>query len=96
MLQLVKAPKAEADLIDIWLYVAEDQPINADRLLDRLNDAALLVAETPLMGVDRPDLSKDIKSFPVENYILFYRIKPDVLELVRVLSASRDIGSVDF
>ncbi|WP_320818677.1 type II toxin-antitoxin system RelE/ParE family toxin [Thalassolituus sp.] len=96
MLQLVKAPKAEADLIDIWLYVAEDQPINADRLLDRLNDAALLVAETPLMGVDRPDLSKDIKSFPVENYILFYRIKPEVLELVRVLSASRDIGSVDF
>lgn len=96
MLQLVKAPKAEADLIDIWLYVAEDQPINADRLLDRLNDAALLIAETPLMGVDRPDLSKDIKSFPVENYILFYRIKPDVLELVRVLSASRDIGSVDF
>lgn len=96
MLQLVKAPKAEADLIDIWLYVAEDQPINADRLLDRLNDAALLISETPLMGVDRPDLSKDIKSFPVENYILFYRIKPDVLELVRVLSASRDIGSVDF
>ena len=96
MLRLVKAPRAEADLIDIWLYVAEDQPINADRLLDRLNDAALLIAETPLMGVDRPDLSKDIKSFPVENYTLFYRIKPDVLELVRVLSASRDIGSVDW
>ncbi|MDF1762280.1 MAG: type II toxin-antitoxin system RelE/ParE family toxin [Oleibacter sp.] len=96
MLRLVKAPKAEADLIDIWLYVAEDQPINADRLLDRLNDAALLIAATPLMGGDRPHLSKDIKSFPFENYILFYRIKPDVLELVRVLSASRDIGSVDW
>lgn len=35
MLTLVKAPKAESDLIDIWLYVSEDQPINADRLLDR-------------------------------------------------------------
>lgn len=96
MLRLVKAPRAEADLIDIWLYVAEDQPINADRLLDRLNDAALLIADTPEMGVDRSVLSTDLKSFPVENYIVFYRVQPDVLELVRVLSASRDISSVDW
>ncbi|MEQ3692060.1 MAG: type II toxin-antitoxin system RelE/ParE family toxin [Thalassolituus sp.] len=94
MLRLVKAPRAEADLIDIWLYVAEDQPINADRLLDRLNDAALLIADTPEMGVDRSVLSTDLKSFPVDNYIVFYRVKPDVLELVRVLSSSRDISSV--
>ena len=40
MLKLIKAPLAEADLIDIWLYVAEDQPVNADRLLDRLDEAA--------------------------------------------------------
>ena len=72
MLRLVKAPRAEADLIDIWLYVAEDQPINADRLLDRLNDAALLIADTPEMGVDRSVLSTDLKSFPVDNYIVFY------------------------
>ena len=94
MLRLVKAPRAEADLIDIWLYVAEDQPINADRLLDRLNDAALLIADTPEMEVDRSVLSTDLKSFPVDNYIVFYRVKPDVLELVRVLSSSRDISSV--
>jgi plasmid stabilization system protein ParE len=50
MLTLIKAPKAEVDLIDIWLYVAEDQPVNADRLLDRLNDAALSLAETPGMS----------------------------------------------
>lgn len=96
MLRLVKAPRAEADLIDIWLYVAEDQPINADRILDRLNDAALLIADTPEMGVDRSVLSTDLKSFPVDNYIVFYRVKPDVLELVRVLSSSRDISSVDW
>lgn len=96
MLRLVKAPRAEADLIDIWLYVAEDQPINADRLLDRLNDAALLIADTPEMGVDRSVLSTDLKSFPVDNYIVFYRVKPNVLELVRVLLASRDIASVSW
>ena len=93
---LIKAPKAESDLIDIWLYVAEDQPVNADRLLDQLNEAALLIAETPGMGVDRPILSKDLKSFPVGNYILYYRVKTDVLELVRVLSSSRDIDNISW
>ena len=96
MLTLVKAPKAESDLIDIWLYVAEDQPVNADRLLDRLNEAALLVAETPGMGVARPGLCKDLKSFPVGNYILDYRVKADVLELVRVLSASREVDNINW
>lgn len=96
MLKLIISPKAEADLIDIWLYVAEDQPVNADRLLDRLNAAAMLLAETPGMGVDRPILNVNLKSFPVGNYILYYRVKMNVLELVRVLSGSRDVGSVDW
>ncbi|MBL4868700.1 MAG: type II toxin-antitoxin system RelE/ParE family toxin [Pseudomonadales bacterium] len=91
MRTLIKAPKAEADLIDIWLYVAEDQPVNADRLLDRLNDAALSLAETPSMGMDRPSLSEGLKSFPVGNYILYYSVSTSELELVRVLSASRDM-----
>ena len=68
----------------------------ADRLLDRLNDVAQLLVETPCMGVDRPDLSKGLKSFPVGNYILYYREKPSELELVRVLSASRDIDSLSW
>jgi plasmid stabilization system protein ParE len=96
MLALFKAPKAEADLIDIWLYVAEDQPVNADRLLDRLNEAAMLIAETPSMGVNRPSLSRNLRSFPVGNYVLYYRVNADVLELVRVLSASRDIDNLSW
>lgn len=96
MLTLIKAPQAEADLIDIWLYVSEDQPLNADRLLDRLDDAAKLIAETPKMGVDRPELLSGLKSFPIGNHVLYYRVKPDVLELVRVLSASRDVDDMSW
>ena len=32
-------------------------PVNADRLLDRLDEAANLIAETPGMGVKRPNLA---------------------------------------
>lgn len=91
MLELIIAPKAEADLIDIWLYVAKDQPVNADRLLDRFNQAALLLTETPEIGIKRKDLGENLRSHPVGSYILYYRVTEDALELVRVLSASRDI-----
>jgi len=33
---LIISPEAEQDLLDIWLYIAEDSPVNADRFLDRL------------------------------------------------------------
>jgi toxin ParE1/3/4 len=93
MLDLIISSKAEADLIDIWLYIAEDQPINADRFLDKLNEAARSLAETPGMGVSRPSLSEGLRCFPTGNYILFYRVKPAELEIVRVLSASRDVDN---
>lgn len=96
MLTLSKSPKAEADLIDIWLYIAEDQPVNADRLLDRFNIAVHALAETPAMGVERPNLSQGLRCFPVGNYILYYRVNSSDLELVRVLSAFRDVGSLNW
>lgn len=96
MLTLIKSPKAEADLIDIWLYIAEDQTVNADRLMDRLNDMACLLAETSDMGVDRSSLCLGLKSFPVGSYILYYRVNGLELELVRVLSASRDTDGLSW
>ena len=85
------SPQAEQDLIEIWLFIAEGSPENADRFLDRLADAAERVAEFRDMGRARPELADDMKSFPLGRYVLFYRDCADGIELVRVLRASRDI-----
>ena len=89
MPELIISPEAEADLIEIWLYIAEDSPVNADRFLDKLNDKAQKLAETDL-GVERPELGEGMKSFPVERYVLYYRPIDNGAELVRVLVSSRD------
>ncbi len=39
--------EAENDLLSIWLYIAADQPINADRFLDKLLVAIERLAEFP-------------------------------------------------
>jgi len=94
MADLVISPEAEQDLVDIWLYIAEDQPINADHFLERLEEHAKRVAEFNDMGIDRPELALNLKSFPVDRYILFYRQIENGVELVRVLHSSRDMNLI--
>ena len=57
MPSLIISPEAEQDLLDIWLYIAEDSPVNADRFLDRLEGKALKLAEFTEIGIDRPELA---------------------------------------
>ena len=94
MSNLITSPEAEADLLEIWLYIAQDSPVNADRFLDKLEDKALRLCEYSDMGVDRPELADDLKSFPVDCYLLYYRPTCTGIELVRVLRGSRDINAL--
>ena len=91
---LIISPEAEQDLIDIWLYIAEDQPVNADHFLERLQEKAQKLAEFTDLGVDRLDLAPDLKSFPVDRYVLYYRPNDHGIELVRVLHGSRDTNLI--
>ena len=91
---LVLSPEAEQDLLNIWLYIAEDSSTNADRFLDRLEHKALRLAEFTEIGVDRPELTPGLKSFPVDQYVLYYRPCADGIELIRVLHGSRDINRI--
>ncbi|OUS06984.1 hypothetical protein A9Q81_01325 [Gammaproteobacteria bacterium 42_54_T18] len=94
MPQCITSPEAERDLLEIWLFVAEDSPINADRFIDKLNEKVQRLAEFSDIGVNRPELGKDIQSFVVDRYVLFYRSLNNGIELIRVLSVSRDISQV--
>ncbi|MCH2557178.1 MAG: type II toxin-antitoxin system RelE/ParE family toxin [Alcanivorax sp.] len=91
---LETSPEAESDLSEIWLYIADDQPVNADRFIERLKQKTLRLSEFPDLGRDRPDISAGLKSFPVDRYNIYYRVNDSALILVRVLPASRDIGSL--
>lgn len=62
---LKKSPQADQDLLEIWLYIAEDSPVNADRYLDKINDTANRLAEFSDMGTGRPELAKALFSFPL-------------------------------
>jgi toxin ParE1/3/4 len=81
---------AEQDLDEIWLYVAEDaSPSTADRLIDDIIDGFSLLAEQPRMGRRRPEFGEGVRSFPVENHVIYYRHENELL-IARVLHGRRD------
>jgi toxin ParE1/3/4 len=92
------APQAEAELDDIWYYIAKESGSVdvADRFIDALTDTFLLLRMNPYIGRRRDeDLRPGIRSFPVGNYIVLYRIElDDDIEILHVVRGSRDIEAL--
>lgn len=90
MAEVELSPAAEADLIDLWIHVAADDPAAADRQLDQFDRIFKLLATQPMMGVDRSRmLQHGVRSFAVDRYLVFYLIAGGV-RILRVLHGARD------
>jgi toxin ParE1/3/4 len=70
MARVDKRPLAEADLDDIWWYIAQDNPDAADKQLDRLEERCTALAEFPLTGMSREELLPSLRSVTVGNYVI--------------------------
>jgi toxin ParE1/3/4 len=46
------------------------------------------------MGRLYPELAADLRGFPADDYIIFYREVSEGIEIVRVLHGARDIQAV--
>jgi toxin ParE1/3/4 len=84
-------PLADRDLVEIWYFIAQEDRVAADRLLDLLEGKYKLLADNPQMGPARPDIAKELRYHPVGNYLLLYRVVSDGIELVRVVHGARDL-----
>jgi toxin ParE1/3/4 len=56
MRRIVVSPLAQADIDEIWDYIARDSIPNADRFVDRIESRLSLLADNPGIGVARDDL----------------------------------------
>ena len=82
---------AREDLIDIWTHIAADDPAAADRMLDRLEEAASHLAHNPQMGPARDDIRPGLRYLVSGSYLLLYRTLGDGIEIVRAVHGRRDL-----
>ena len=80
------------DLEEIWQFIARDSEFYADKWIRFLDSRVNHLAANNELGRPRPELAADLRSFPVKDYVIFYRPIPgNGIHLVRVLHTSRDI-----
>jgi toxin ParE1/3/4 len=87
------APRAEADLDDIWLYVAKESAGMdvATRLVDSITDRFFLLATFPYVGRARDeDFGAGSRSFAVGEYIIVYCVDGADVLILRVVHGRRD------
>ena len=93
-MKLVLTKQSKSDLDDIWDYIAQDNPDIADTFIDQIYEKCLLLADTPTIGRERPELMEGIRSFPNGKYLIFYHTKEETILIDRVLSGYRDLPAV--
>jgi antitoxin ParD1/3/4/toxin ParE1/3/4 len=92
MSRFVLSPEARQDLIDIWEYIAQDNIDAADRVVGEIRNAMTTLAQNPRIGHFRKDLADEaLRFWRVFTYLVIYRPETKPIEIVRVLSAYRDI-----
>jgi toxin ParE1/3/4 len=90
-LRIRRGAKARADQSAIWLYISTENMTAADRQIDRLHDCFGMLASHPAAGRMRIEFDASLRAFPVDQYLVFYRVSPGLLEIARILHAARDI-----
>lgn len=91
MPRILKRPEAESDLDELWWYIAQDNPQNADRFLDHIHGKIMDLAAFPKMGMNRNDLMGGLRCHPVGNYLIFYFPLTDGVDVVRVLHGRMEV-----
>jgi toxin ParE1/3/4 len=93
----LRTPQADSDLDSIWRYIAVESGSYeiADGLIEAITNRFFLLATHPHIGRARDEeLRLGLRSFPVGNYIIFYRIHDGHVLILRVLHGSRDVQAL--
>jgi plasmid stabilization system protein ParE len=90
-------PLAQADIFEIWSFIAADSESAADRVEAAIFDACAFLAEGRLLGHSRPDLTARQARFwtltRYPNYTLVYRPDTDP-QVVAVLHGKRNVRRI--
>ncbi len=98
--RIFKRPQAERDIEECFVFIAEDNLDTGVRFLVAVEDSLEQLAKFPLIGKQSEFQNKQFQNVRMwhvkgyENYLIFYTVIEETIEVIRVLYASRDIKDV--
>jgi toxin ParE1/3/4 len=93
--RIVWSPAAKRDPRNIWRYFTSVASVEvAERLLRDIARASERARERPLAWRTRDEVMPGLRSILVHPFVLFYRVKPGIIEVVRVVHQRRNLADV--
>ena len=89
-MRIVWTERAQLRLQEIHDYIAQDQPQNAQRMVDRLIRRGDQIDQHPYSGREVPEYQREeIREIIEGAYRIIYRILPDCIEVMTVRHGSQ-------
>jgi plasmid stabilization system protein ParE len=89
--------EAEADLERISDWIAEDNPSRATTFVRSLREKCLTLADAPLGYAVVPRYEQSsVRRRPYRDYLIFYHIKDNTIEVLHILHAAQDYTKILF
>jgi addiction module RelE/StbE family toxin len=96
-MRVVITAAAKADLLAIRRYIGADNPTRAASFVEELLDRWLTLADTPRAYPLVPRYERfGIRRCVHGNYLIFYRLQLEQIEVIHVLQGARDIEALLF
>ncbi len=92
--QLKLTQEAREDHKDIWRYISESSINAADAFMDELYQECVRINQSEFWGRNRPELGKQVTSYPDRKYMLYFQIDASTVYVLRILHGTRDQSSV--
>ena len=98
--RIFKRPQAERDIEECFVFIAEENLDTGVYFLVAVEDSLEQLAKFPLIGKQSEFQNKQFQNLRMwhvkryENYLIFYTVIEETIEVIRVLYASRDIKDV--
>jgi toxin ParE1/3/4 len=91
-----RSPEARADLLDIWTYIAEDNPAAADHQIDSVDRIFDLLRAYPEIGRSRDDIRTGLRGFTRGHYLILYQLdhRRKMVQIIRVVHGMRNLAAL--
>ena len=91
--QVKISPLADGDLLNIWDFISQENPLAAERLLERIGDRIDSLTRFPERGKPMTHIVSAARCLIESRYLIFYTAHPDMVRIERILSGSRLLSS---
>jgi len=87
------SPEAEGELDEVWRYIARETGSveTARAVVSSITERFHFLSAYPRIGRRRDNLRPGLRSYPVGDYVIFYRVRHRDVIILRVLHGRRDL-----